>query len=287
MFDRIVDRIQRGVWLAQAAFKVLRREKKLLVFPILSSLALVLVMCSFAVPLVTSQIFRAFAHQQDAQVVRVGSNVLFYVLVFGFYLCNYFVIIFFNTALVACVLMYFNGEEPTVSDGFQVAFSRLPQIFLWALVSATVGLILKVIAERSGKLGRLITAIIGVTWGIMTYFVVPVLVMDRVGPFSAIKKSMRVMGKTWGEGMTANFGIGLIMFFLYLAALIPVMLGMMIGGWAIAVAYVITLILWLILALVSSVLHAIVMAALYQYATRKHAPRGFKEGMLRNSFASS
>jgi hypothetical protein len=287
MIESIVDRIHRGWLLFKAAFRVLASEKKLLVFPILSSLALFLVLLSFAVPLVMSQVFRGLVAQQDGQEMnKLASNVIVYLLLFGFYFVNYFVIIFFNSALTACVLLHFNGEEPTVGDGFQAAFARLPQIFMWALVSATVGLALKMIAERSGKIGRIIVALMGVAWGIMTYFVVPVLVVEGVGPFKAIKRSWRVLRKSWGEGIVANFGIGLIMFFLFLAAyLIPLMIGMMIGGLGILVAFVITLVLWTILSLISSVLHSIVIAALYQYAAEKRVPRGFKKSMLRDAFA--
>jgi hypothetical protein len=289
MFDwvgRLHDRIRRGWRLMKAAFRVLRSEKQLLVFPILSSLALVLVLVSFAAPLLMTEAFRAIvSHQEGPTLNKFAGNVVYYLLVFAFYLCNYFVIVFFNSALVACVFLHFKGEKPTVSDGFRAAFSRFPQILMWALVGATVGLALKIIADNSGKLGKFIVKVMGITWSIMTYFVVPVLVVEKAGPFEAIKRSAKVMRRTWGESVVANFGVGLIMLLLFLASwLVPFLICMMIGGWAILVGYGITLLLWLALSLVSSVLHTIIVAALYLYATKKRAPRGFREGTLADAF---
>jgi hypothetical protein len=236
MFDWVSilhDRLRRGWRLMKVAFRVLRKEKQLLVFPLLSSLALILVLLSFVAPLLLTQVFRAFLNpEEDGLTVRkFTGNAVVYLTLFAFYLCNYLVIVFFNSALVACVLMYFKGKKPTVSDGFQAAFRRFPQIFLWALVGATVGLVLKIIAERTGKLGRFIVALMGTAWSVMTYFVVPVLVVEGVGPFEAIGRSRKIMRKTWGESLVANFGVGLILFLLFLASwIVPLTIGSMIGG---------------------------------------------------------
>src|SRR5437870_9625977 len=114
-------------------------------------------MVSFLLPLIWSDAFLNINGINGA-----ASNVVYYLLLFAFYFCNYFVIVFFNSALIACVLIHFDGEHPTLGDGFRAAFSRLPQIFLWALVSATVGLTLKIIQERSEKLGKIVAALLGI-----------------------------------------------------------------------------------------------------------------------------
>jgi hypothetical protein len=292
MIDRILERLRRGWRISMTALHVLRSEKQLIVFPLFSSVALLLVFFSFIIPLVASEFFRGLMHfQAGNDVNKVASNVLVYLVLFAFYFCNYFVIVFFNSALVACVLMHFNGEEPTVSDGFRAAFSRLPQILMWALVSATVGVILKIIAERSGKIGEIIANLLGAAWGIMTYFVVPVLVVERVGPFAAIKRSTKIMVKTWGEGIGANFGIGLVMLGLTLLAMIPFFVGMFLvtslGVWALVIGFLTTLMLLLVLSLMSSALNAIVITALYQFAAQKRVPPGFKEGTLRKAFGKA
>lgn len=94
--------------------------------------------------------------------------------------------------------------------------SRLPQIFAWALVSATVGVLLKLVENAHEKIGQFISAILGTAWTVVTFFVVPVLVVEKVGPFEAIKRSIALLKKTWGEALAGNFGLGLFMFLLML-----------------------------------------------------------------------
>ena len=274
------DRLRRGWRLSKRAFAVLREEKQLLIFPLLSSIALILVLLSFAVPLLASEDFRNAANQPD----DLASNVVYYLVLFALYFCEYFVIVFFNSALVTCIVLHFEGEKPTVSDGFQAAFARLPQILMWALLSATVGVILKVIVERSETLAKIVAGMMGMVWGIMTYFVVPILVVEKAGPFKAISRSSSILTKTWSGAVTANFSHSLIIFGMTLLASIPFVLGIFIGGWAVLIGFVISLTLWILVSLVSSVVTVIIMSALYLYATQKRAPRGFKEGQLANAF---
>ncbi|MEX0977727.1 MAG: DUF6159 family protein, partial [Pirellulales bacterium] len=138
------DRISRGIELTKQSFAVLREEKTLLVFPLLSGLACLFVLASFALPLWATGY---------AQVVfddgQFPQDPLAYVLLFLFYFVNYFVVIFFNSALISCAIIRFHGGDATLGDGMSAAISRLPQIVGWALVSATVGVILKAIESRS------------------------------------------------------------------------------------------------------------------------------------------
>src|SRR5438128_5926665 len=210
------DRIAMGWRLGMTAFGVLRDNKRLLVFPLLSALCCLIVMASFAAPIVLSERFRDLIDKNQG-----FKDPVWYVVLFVFYFVNYFVIVFFNSALVSCALARFNGMEPTLGDGFSAAGSRLPQILGWSLVSATVGVILKIIEDRSEKLGQILTGLLGMAWGIMTYFVVPVLVVEKVGPIDAVKRSCSILKKAWGESLVANFGVGLLVFLMFLVALVP------------------------------------------------------------------
>src|SRR5262249_34891755 len=131
-----------------------------------------------------------------------------------------FVVIFCNAALVHCALMNFNGEQATVGDGFRAASARLPQILAWAAVSATVGLLLKAVENANEKVGRFISSILGAVWTIMTVFVVPVLVVEKLGPFAAIQRSIALLKKSWGEGLAGRIGLGLALFLLFLPVLL-------------------------------------------------------------------
>jgi hypothetical protein len=276
MFEKIAN----GWTLTKQSFHVLSLDKELLLFPLLSGIACILVLISFAVPLWTTGQVQAM--NADGDIVH---NPLAYIVLFAFYFINYFVIVFFNSALVACAVIRFKGGDPTVSDGLRAASNRLPQIAAWALVSATVGLVLKLIAERSGKVGEIVSSLFGAAWSIATYFVVPIIVVERASPVDAFKRSVAVLRRSWGESLVANAGIGFIVFLASIAAMIPMFLGiwsqnttMMIVGISTSVIAI------LLISLVSSALHAIVIGALYLYAAEGRVPEYFDEGTLSNAF---
>jgi hypothetical protein len=153
-------------------------------------------------------------------------------------------------------------------------------------VSATVGLIFKIIYDTVGrnKIGRIIVAILGAGWAVMTFFVIPILVIERRGPFDAIKRSWKIMTKTWGPNLLANFGIGLLVFILLCIAMLPVYLSSFIGGLAVVFGLAITILLVLLVQLIFSCLRVITTAALYQYAISGVPPKGFKGAGLYDAF---
>lgn len=279
------QRISNGWELAKESFYVLRMDKELLVFPLTSGIACLAVLASFAVPLWNSPyanvVFEEGGMPQDPVA---------WVILFAFYLVNYFVIIFFNSGLIACAIIRFKGGDPTLADGFRAATNRLPQILGWAAVSATVGLILRVIESRSERAGQFAAALLGAGWSIATYFVVPVLVVERTGPIEGVKRSLSVLRKTWGEALFANFGIGFLVFLASLIGIVPLVLGGMalasgqalVGG-ALVACGIVALIL---VALVSSALDSILIAALYIYAAEGSVPQHFDNSLLQGAFAA-
>lgn len=201
-----LDRLSNGWTLAMNSFKVLKENKQLIIFPFLSGISLLLVIGSFFTGLLA-------ANGWDLDGVgEQQNNATIYFLAFLFYVANYFVIVFFNMALVHCTRLYFRGEEVTIRAGLQFAISRIGAIFAWAVFAAIVGTILKAIQEESGVIGKIITGILGVVWAIATFFVVPIIAYENVGPIEAFKRSSRMMKEKWGESLGATFSFGLIKF---------------------------------------------------------------------------
>jgi hypothetical protein len=186
-----------------ASLKLIKKNKQLVLFPIISGIFLVLVVASFL-----GILYSSFGLEFD-NLAR-NSSVADYATAFLFYLICYFIIVFFNVGLVHCTRIYLKGEKPSFSDGVKFSMTRLPVIFGWAMLSATVGLILKAIQENSGALGGIIASIVGVVWSIATFFVVPVLAYENVGPFAALKRSSQVMKEKWGESIGASFSFGVL-----------------------------------------------------------------------------
>jgi Family of unknown function (DUF6159) len=199
----IIDRLSNGWKISINSFKILKENQQLIIFPILSGISLVLIIGSFCVGIYASAGW-------DTDKLNEAGTVLNWILVFLFYLINYFVVVFFNMALIHCTRLYFRGEEVTVMKGLQFSWSRVGAIFSWALFAATVGTILRAIQENSGWIGRLLAGILGIVWSIATFFVIPVIAYENAGPIEAFKRSSSIMKSKWGESLGATFSFGLI-----------------------------------------------------------------------------
>jgi|HubBroStandDraft_6_1064221.scaffolds.fasta_scaffold504229_1 hypothetical protein len=275
------EKISNGWDLMKSSARVLREDTSLLLFPVVSGIACMIVVASFALPL-----FFTGAYRIDENAQQVTHNPIAYAVLLLFYFCNYFVIIFFNSALVSCAIIRFKGGTPTLSDGFQAAVSRLPQILAWSLVSAFVGVALKMLESRSEKVGAFVSGLLGLAWSIATFFVVPVIVIERAGPFEAVQRSMSILRRAWGEAFVGNQGIGFFVFIAAVVACAPAALGFAVGsGVAIAIGIAITAVLEIGLAIVSAALHTILLGALYVYAAEGRIPYAFDGTVLQAAFA--
>jgi hypothetical protein len=262
-----MDRFRRSWQLAKASWAVLQADRELLVFPFISFLALIVILITFAVPAVL--IFSAPGARLDE------NNTAAAILAFLFYVVAYTVMFFFNTGLVGAAMIRLDGGNPTVNDGLRIASSRLPAIIGYAIIAATVGMILRAISERAGFIGQIIIGFIGLAWSVLTFLVVPVLVVENVGPLEAVKRSGSLLRKTWGEQIIGGAGIGLVfglISFITIIVGIVVVAALATVAWQLAVVGVIAAILAVgAISLVGAALSGIYTASLYRYATKGDA----------------
>ena len=272
----------RNSWaLIKASAAVLRADKELIVFPIVSAIGVLIVTASFALPMLMAGFFDALFDGQ--------AQVLGFVVGFLFYIVQYFVIIFANSALVGAAMIRLRGGDPTVGDGVRIAMRHIGPILGYALVSATVGMILRWLSERGKLVGKIVSSIAGMAWNLATYLVVPVLVIEDVGPLEAVKRSATLLKKTWGEQIVGNFGIGAIfglLFFVLILLAVPVfVLVAMTESIALIVLVGLVFVLVLVfLGLINSTLNGIYIAAVYRYAAEGEASGFFSEEMVRGAF---
>lgn len=206
-------RLSNGWQLANLSFATINKNRSLLLFPVFSSVALILVLATFfggAFFLVGDEIETLMNNEQYGGLLGYG-------LIFLYYLVNFFVIVFFNAALIHCALKVLNDEETSVGDGLSFAFSRIEKIFAWSLLSATVGTLLQAL-QNTGKIGEIVASLIGIAWSILTFFVVPILVYENLGVIDSVKQSGRLMKQKWGESLAANVSFGLFHFLGIIAA---------------------------------------------------------------------
>lgn len=261
--------------LAKVSWGVLRDDKELALLPVLSAICAILVSATFFVPLIAMPKLLSLGHPGPFQ----------YVGLFLFYFANYFVVIFFNTALIHAATIRLRGGHPKLSDGLNFAWEHVVAIAQWAAVAATVGMILRAIEERVGWLGKIIVALIGAAWTMATYFVVPVIVYEQLGPIDAVKRSAAMFRETWGERVVASVSFGLLFFLLALPAIgLPFLVGYLFGIVAALIVGGLAVIYFIALAVVNAALNGIFVAALYQYTQTKEASGPFTPQMLNSAW---
>lgn len=269
------------------SYAVLKKQKTLVLFPIISGICCIIVAISFIAPILAMpDLFQKVARQGNDPDARKW---LFAIIGFLFYFINYFIIIFFNAALAACAVMHFKGIQPTLGDGLSAAGRRFPQILGWAFVAATVGMILRAIQDRSEWIGKLVAGILGLAWTIVTYLVVPVLAVEGKGPIDAIKRSSELLRRAWGEGLAGGVTMGLVGFLLTLPGIL-LFFGGVLGGFAAQnvvlgiVLVALGFIYLVVISIILSTLKQIYIAGLYLFAAEGVMPHGFSEDLVQEAF---
>ena len=266
--------------LMKSSWELLKKDKEILIFPFISGICCILLMLSFALPLINSPEVKAAIEGKGE--INQGK---YYILMFIFYFLNYLIIIFFNTAVVAAAHKRLSGGDPTVKDGFNGAMAILPLIIVWSLVAATVGLVLRAIEERSDMFGRIVAGFLGLAWTIVSFLVIPIFVVEKKGPFAALKESTLMMKNTWGEQLIGRFSFGLVFLLFSIPAFILIALGVASRSQTALVFFVALGIIYLIiLALIQSALQSIFQTVVYKYSRDKEAPVGFSEQDIMGAF---
>lgn len=281
----MAGKFSRSWALMKASADVLRSDKSLLLFPLLSGLCTLVVAASFLIPVGLMVMGDLHAGEDFHQRMSAGTTALMFV----FYLVQYFVIIFFQTALTGVALMHLRGEPASVAAGFALARSRLRSILGYALIAATVGLVLRMVQERMGLIGRLVMGFLGLAWTVASFLVVPLIASEDVGPIDAVKRSVELLKRSWGENLIGNGGIGVV-FGVIMGVAILIAAIVMVAAMAsqsiavIVLAGVVVVTGFIVLALIQSSLQGIYAAALFRYAESGEASMGFEQGLLEQAF---
>jgi hypothetical protein len=277
-----MGRFARSWSLFRASWSVMRKDPEMMVFPVLSGLACLLLLASFAVPVIVAGREQWQAHSERVNVQIGGGLLVLY------YFGAHFIMTFFNVALVACAVKRLEGGDPTVGYGIGEAADRIGIIAGWSLFSASVGLVLRALEERADFLGKIVISLVGVLWTLAAFFVVPILVVERKGPFAAIKESSALLKRTWGEQIIAGTGFGMISFLFMIPCLLLLVLAVVAGVQGAGPWVVVNLVAGGILGLVAvsvvtATLQSIFQTALYLYARDGQVRGPFAEEALRGA----
>ncbi len=273
--------------LTKITFSVIGKDKEMLLFPILAGAFSLLFIAAQLVPTLLVVVVGGLG------LDRLGA--LQWGLLFIVYFGLAFIATFFNVCVVYTAKTRFEGKNAAFMDSIRFAFSRIHLIFTWSLVSATVGLLLRIIdrlAQRSGPIGRMvfsiISGILGIAWSIATLFVIPAMVYKGLGPIDALKVSVNTFKKTWGESIIRYIGFGfaqLMFFAIGIILAIPIfLLSLSAGVIGIVAAIFIIIVYFVFVAMLFGVATAVFNTALYTYAATGKIPHGYSKEILQNSF---
>ena len=277
------DRWSRSWELVKQSWQILLKDRELLVFPLLSTLATLGLIATFVVPfcLLQAGAPRPQPHSLDPVWYGVG---------FLYYLGMFFIAYFFNIAIMQCAAIRMDGGNPTVTDGLNGALARAPKILAWAAISATVGIVLRLAEERVGFLGRLVVSLFGAAFTLVTSFTVPVLVFEELSVTDSARRAVDLLKKNWGESVIAQTGIGLVFGWLT----VPGVLLMAAAGWVVAQGHSVGIGLLIgsmgflyiiVLSLIGATMTSIFRVALYRYATQKPLGGYYAPELLAQHFA--
>lgn len=265
--------------LMKMSWSVLMKDRELILFPVMSAIGVVLVIALFfGIAGATGSIDRldtaTGGSTEESQPIDL-------VLAVALYASTTFVVIFFNAALVAAALERLRGGDPNVRSGLRAAAAHLPAIIGWALISATVGLLLQLLRDRMDNfIGQIVISLIGGVWAYMTFFVVPILVAEGTGPIEGIKRSSGLFQRTWGRQVTSSFGFFFVYIVAVLIAFLPAALLFAISPLAGIVVGAITI--PLAIGTVQA-MEGIFKAALYEFALGE-SPLEFDRGTLSGAY---
>ena len=277
-----MGRWQRSRQLASSSWGVLKQDKELMVLPLISGIACLIIAATFLVPIFVSA---QGTNSLGNDTTKLGP--LQYLLFFLMYVVLAYVTVFFKTALLCGADERMRGGNPTIASALSGAGKHAGAILPWAILSATVTIILRAVEERSGLLGRVVIGIVGMAWTVVTFLVLPVLVFENVGVGDAVKRSTQMLKRTWGENLIVNGGIGLIGFLLMLPAFALVAIGFAAdAGTGLGIAVTVSVgVLWIVAVTCwSNAMTSVFQLALYRYATEGQAPAAFANADLGSAF---
>src|SRR5215218_7222312 len=262
-----MSRFQLSWQIAKRSWAVLRDDKTLAWFPVLSAIGSLIVIGVLGGLFAVVGIYYS---PTGTTLQPIG-----WVLIVVAYLALAMVQTYFLAGLVAGADQRLRGQDSSLRGALEIANSRLHRLLPWAVVTATVTMVLQAIEERFGLIGTIVARLVGLAWQLVTFLVVPILVLEDLGVGDALKRSKDLFKKTWGENVIGQGGLGIVGFLAMLPGLLLVAIGAAIGTAGLIVLGAVG-VAWIIAsAVIVSALSGIYRTALYHYAANGQVPGEF------------
>jgi len=268
------DAISRGINLSIASVKIVLKEPWMFVLPIISGMLMALLLVSFYL----------INWVLDLNVGTIGVAVM----VLFIYLVGYFLFYFTQAMVIFAAKERFEGRDPTMVQSYSAAMGSIAPILMLSVIGSIVGLITSALSGRRGSrnlIGSILASVIGMSWTIVSYFSLPIILNEKIGVFESFGRSVELVKKSWGEGVVANISLGVLMVPGIVGIILSILLGFaspMLG----ILGFIISLLLFFVGYIILIVSKGIVSEALYIYAQKGIVPQGFDENEVMTSFGS-
>ncbi len=270
--------------ITKLSWKVLQLDRELIFFPIMGTIGAIIVGAVAAGVFAGTGTFDRLGSAGDAEF-----NIVDLIIALVAYFGGLYMVIFFNAALVAAARERLEGGDPNVMSGIRAVRGMWLAILGWTIITGTVGLILQALQsmarENSHGVMRIVAvilvALLQTAWAYITFFVIPVLVVERIGPISAIRRSGSLLRQSWGEQLTASFSFFIIYILALLIVAIPVVILIFIAPVA---AIIVGVILGGIALASVAAMEGIFKAALYEWVSEGKGSEWFDRQLLSNAY---
>lgn len=282
-------RIKTAWLLLKQSVKVLRNNRQLLRYPFMGGILSLLIAIIFVIIVLAGGdtfVYRATDVFGDEELYFTGPGMA---VAFVYYVIASFIIFMYNAGLAAHTLDIFRGKSEDYRHYMKLAWSKKGKIFVYSLITATVGVILRAIEQRSRWLGYFVSRILGALWTFANLFTIPIIVETDYSAPAAIKQSTKLFLSRWGENIAARVTFSGIAFLLYLLLIIPLIfvLGFIaaaLGTGGLILLAVIVLVSIILFATIETAASNILSTALYFYARYQQIPAAFDPELLNAAF---
>ena len=300
-----MNKIKRSGKLLKAAFAVLLRERKLLLFPIVATGFALVIAMFFIAPIKAGSWFSVapdqHGHMQVTQVPMFYAagkqpiTMLFFAIA---YFVSMFLATFCNVAFYHEIMQALNGNAVSIRRGFRFALARWRAVLLWSLFAGLVGWLIQMIQERLGFFGRILTGLMGFVWSVACIFIIPTLVRETANnnPITMLRSSVGTLQRTWGETVVGFVGIGVLSALSFGTMIIGILLVLGIPMFVFSAhnprieprhlmyleggIFIVAVLVAALLSYLAGLLNNIYRCALYIYATEGVIPGTFDKDLL-------
>ena len=290
--------IGRGWTLSKLSFSVVKADPELLLYTFLSGMMVFITIIAAGYPgyeaeqsdenhwAMTDQVIdpetdepKMVMNEETGKLEPVGREPTgeYMAWIFLTYMVGSIIVVFWNSAIIVSAHERLTGGDPTIMTGIKAAFSRIHIIILWGIIAGTVGLLLRIARDAAKKNSKgpikivalVVLWMVEIAWWIYTFFIIPMIVLEKKGIREGLRDSRSLFGKTWGENVTSGLGIGIITLVGIIVSLLISYLVFMISpiaGIITAAALIGILILW------TNTAEVVVVAALYEFSKTGKMP---------------